>query len=183
MVANTVMNINSFLSLFLSSNTGNLAAEWRDNDVDGVMQVWVGWCVDQKEESPFLVKGQVTKKSKATQEIVTEFFKTFIETFGAVLFAESVWDSVNKTVYSRMVVALVNDKQFQETLKGELVKLKNIKNSNSGKKARWINKKQVGLFVLLCSLSRKYKERKPRLVSPGSHQAFGKKVGGYFKVK
>jgi hypothetical protein len=171
MAAKTIMNINAFLSSFFSSNTGTLASLWREDDFDGVMSAWGKWC--SEKDTPFLTKGKVTKKTIMMEELVTDVVKNFVETFGDVLFAESVWDTLTEPVYLRLVISLVNDQITQDALKGVLAKLKTVKSTTKKEGGSTRNK---SAYLYCCAHFRKsVKEMNPDMSPQEITKLLGKK--------
>jgi hypothetical protein len=116
MVSNTVMNIISTTTLFFTHNTGTLAALYGEDEIDAIMGAWTKYKSEQ-EKKVFAE----TAKGRAISAGYDKILLGFVEMYGAALWSEGVWDSLNDEVYSRVVTAIMKEEHFVESV-NELVK-------------------------------------------------------------
>jgi rubrerythrin len=114
------MNINTYVSTFLKQNAVSLSPMWIEDDFDGMMSKWVEWESANTEGCPWVVNGKVNKKGLEISKVVSFSLKTFIETFGCVLFSEDVWGNLNKEFYERMVNAMWLEDGIQKDIKEKI---------------------------------------------------------------
>ena len=114
------MNINTYVSTFLKENAVTLSPMWTEDDFDGMMSKWIEWESANTEGCPWVVNGKVNKKGLEISKVVSFSLKTFIETFGCVLFSEDVWGNLNKEFYERMVNAMWLEDGTQKDLKEKI---------------------------------------------------------------
>ena len=115
-----IMNINTYVSTFLKENAVTLSPMWTEDDFDGMMSKWVEWESANTEGCPWVVNRKVNKKGLEISKVVSFSLKTFIETFGCVLFSEDVWGNLNKEFYERMVNAMWLEDGTQKDLKEKI---------------------------------------------------------------
>jgi len=128
MVSMTSSNISLFLARFFSNNTGSLAPKWSEDDIDSICSMWDSWCAEHKDDSPFTD----TPKGRSVKADVVKIVRDFAEIFGAAIWAEGVWDTLNKDVYSTVVEAVIQNKTTMEALDGALKKT--VRKTVNGKK-------------------------------------------------
>ena len=124
----TSSNISLFLARFFSNNTGSLAPKWSEDDIDSICSMWDSWCAEHKEDSPFTD----TPKGRSVKADVVGIVRDFSNTFGAAIWAEGVWDTLNQDVYSTVVEAVVQNKTTTEALSAVLKKT--VRKTVNGKK-------------------------------------------------
>lgn len=128
----SIANINDTVVNFLSGSVGDLSRMWVESgeEMTDVINVW-GKC-----ERPWVCE-KMTKKAKAVDAAVKQSIESFLTVFGNVLFAESVWDTLSKPVYKRMVNALWMDADNQTAVK---LAIKNTKPEKTETKKSTRNK-------------------------------------------
>ena len=89
---------------------------YREDEIDDIMEAWTAWQSEQ-EQKVFVA----TSKGRAICIGYDKLLRDFVEMYGAAIWSEGVWDSLNDEVYGRVVTAIVNEKNFVESV-NELVK-------------------------------------------------------------